>query len=103
MQNPAEQPTPPQGAPQMPSGQGQGFGTSGPQQGDSWWNKDGSGIPEQNSDFWEDDSGQDDGLQQNGTNPEGGNGQDGQNGQNHPQGPVGRFSNTALPPSDQMK
>ena len=103
MQNPAEQPNPPQGAPQMPSGQGQGFGTSGPQQGDSWWNKDGSGIPEQNSDFWEDDSGQDDGLQQNGTNPEGGNGQDGQNGQNHPQGPVGRFSNTALPPSDQMK
>ena len=103
MQNPAEQPTPPQGAPQMPSGQGQGFGTSGPQQGDSWWNKDRSGIPEQNSDFWEDDSGQDDGLQQNGTNPEGGNGQDGQNGQNHPQGPVGRFSNTALPPSDQMK
>ena len=103
MQNPAEQPTPPQGAPQMPSGQGQGFGTSGPQQEDSWWNKDGSGIPEQNSDFWEDDSGQDDGLQQNGTNPEGGNGQDGQNGQNHPQGPVGRFSNTALPPSDQMK
>ncbi len=103
MQNPAEQPTPPQGAPQMPSGQGQGFGTSGPQQGDSWWNKDGSGIPEQNSDFWEDDSGQDDGLQQNGTNPEGGNGQDGQNGQNRPQGPVGRFSNTALPPSDQMK
>ena len=103
MQNPAEQPTPPQGAPQMPSGQGQGFGTSGPQQGDSWWNKDGSGIPEQNSDFWEDDSGQDDGLQQNGTNPEGGNGQDGQDGQNRPQGPVGRFSNTALPPSDQMK
>lgn len=103
MQNPAEQPNPPQGAPQMPSGQGQGFGTSGPQQGDSWWNKDGSGIPEQNSDFWEDDSGQDDGPQQNGTNPEGGNGQDGQNGQNHPQGPVGRFSNTALPPSDQMK
>ena len=103
MQNPAEQPNPPQGAPQMPSGQGQGFGTSGPQQEDSWWNKDGSGIPEQNSDFWEDDSGQDDGLQQNGTNPEGGNGQDGQNGQNHPQGPVGRFSNTALPPSDQMK
>ena len=103
MQNPAEQPTPPQGAPQMPSGQGQGFGTSGQQQEDSWWNKDGSGIPEQNSDFWEDDSGQDDGLQQNGTNPEGGNGQDGQNGQNHPQGPVGRFSNTALPPSDQMK
>lgn len=103
MQNPAEQPTPPQGAPQMPSGQGQGFGTSGPQQEDSWWNKDESGIPEQNSDFWEDDSGQDDGLQQNGTNPEGGNGQDGQNGQNHPQGPVGRFSNTALPPSDQMK
>ena len=103
MQNPAEQPNPPQGAPQMPSGHGQGFGTSGPQQGDSWWNKDGSGIPEQNSDFWEDDSGQDDGLQQNGTNPEGGNGQDGQNGQNHPQGPVGRFSNTALPPSDQMK
>ena len=103
MQNPAEQPNPPQGTPQMPSGQGQGFGTSGPQQGDSWWNKDGSGIPEQNSDFWEDDSGQDDGLQQNGTNPEGGNGQDGQNGQNHPQGPVGRFSNTALPPSDQMK
>ena len=100
MQNPAEQPNPPQGAPQMPSGQGQGFGTSGPQQGDSWWNKDGSGIPEQNSDFWEDDSGQDDGLQQNGTNPEGGNGQDGQN---RPQGPVGRFSNTALPPSDQMK
>lgn len=103
MQNPAEQPNPPQGAPQMPSGQGQGFGTSGPQQEDSWWNKDGSGIPEQNSDFWEDDSGQDDGLQQNGTNPEGGNGQDGQNGQNRPQGPVGRFSNTALPPSDQMK
>lgn len=103
MQNPAEQPNPPQGAPQMPSGQGQGFGTSGPQQEDSWWNKDESGIPEQNSDFWEDDSGQDDGLQQNGTNPEGGNGQDGQNGQNHPQGPVGRFSNTALPPSDQMK
>ena len=103
MQNPVEQPNPPQGTPQMPSGQGQGFGTSGPQQGDSWWNKDGSGIPEQNSDFWEDDSGQDDGLQQNGTNPEGGNGQDGQNGQNHPQGPVGRFSNTALPPSDQMK
>ncbi|HJC89285.1 MAG TPA: ATP-dependent zinc metalloprotease FtsH [Candidatus Eisenbergiella intestinigallinarum] len=103
MQNPAEQPNPPQGAPQMPSGQGQGFGTSGQQQEDSWWNKDGSGIPEQNSDFWEDDSGQDDGLQQNGTNPEGGNGQDGQNGQNHPQGPVGRFSNTALPPSDQMK
>ena len=103
MQNPAEQPNPPQEAPQMPSGQGQGFGTSGPQQGDSWWNKDGSGIPEQNSDFWEDDSGQDDGLQQNGTNPEGGNGQDGQNGQNRPQGPVGRFSNTALPPSDQMK
>ena len=91
---------PPQGTPQMPSGQGQGFGTPGPQQEDSWWNKDGSGIPEQNSDFWEDDSGQDDGLQQNGTNPEGGNGQDGQN---HPQGPVGRFSNTALPPSDQMK
>ena len=103
MQNPAEQPNPPQGAPQMPSGQGQGFGTSGPQQEDSWWNKDGSGIPEQNPDFWEDDSGQDDGLQQNGTNPEGGNGQDGQNGQNRPQGPVGRFSNTALPPSDQMK
>ena len=103
MQNPAEQPNPPQGAPQMPSGQGQGFGTSGPQQGDSWWNKDGSGIPEQNSDFWEDDSGQDDGPQQNGTNPGGGNGQDGQNGQNRPQGPVGRFSNTALPPSDQMK
>ena len=100
MQNPAEQPNPPQGAPQMPSGQGQGFGTSGPQQEDSWWNKDGSGIPEQNPDFWEDDSGQDDGLQQNGTNPEGGNGQDGQN---RPQGPVGRFSNTALPPSDQMK
>ena len=100
MQNPAEQPNPPQGAPQMPSGQGQGFGTSGPQQGDSWWNKDGSGIPEQNPDFWEDDSGQDDGPQQNGTNPEGGNGQDGQN---RPQGPVGRFSNTALPPSDQMK
>ena len=103
MQNPAEQPNPPQGAPQMPSGQGQGFGTSGPQQEDSWWNKDGSGIPEQNSDFWGDDSGQDNGPQQNGTNPEGGNGQDGQNGQNHPQGPVGRFSNTALPPSDQMK
>ena len=103
MQNPAEQPTPPQGAPQMPSGQGQGFGTSGPQQGDSWWNKDGSGIPEQNSDFWGDDSGQDNGPQQNGTNPEGGNGQDGQDGQNRPQGPVGRFSNTALPPSDQMK
>ena len=100
MQNPAEQPNPPQGAPQMPSGQGQGFGTSGPQQGDSWWNKDGSGIPEQNSDFWEDDNGQDNGPQQNGTNPEGGNGQDGQN---RPQGPVGRFSNTALPPSDQMK
>lgn len=100
MQNPAEQPTPPQGAPQMPSGQGQGFGTSGPQQEDSWWNKDGSGIPEQNSDFWGDDSGQDNGPQQNGTNPEGGNGQDGQN---RPQGPVGRFSNTALPPSDQMK
>ena len=103
MQNPAEQPTPPQGTPQMPSGQGQGFGTSGPQQEDSWWNKDGSGIPEQNPDFWEDDSGQDDGPQQNGTNPGGGNGQDGQNGQNRPQGPVGRFSNTALPPSDQMK
>ena len=103
MQNPAEQPNPPQGAPQMPSGQGQGFGTSGPQQEDSWWNKDGSGIPEQNPDFWEDDSGQDDGPQQNGTNPGGGNGQDGQNGQNRPQGPVGRFSNTALPPSDQMK
>ena len=103
MQNPAEQPNPPQGTPQMPSGQGQGFGTSGPQQEDSWWNKDGSGIPEQNSDFWEDDSGQDDGPQQNGTNPGGGNGQDGQNGQNRPQGPVGRFSNTALPPSDQMK
>ena len=103
MQNPAEQPNPPQGAPQMPSGQGQGFGTSGPQQGDSWWNKDGSGIPEQNSDFWGDDSGQDNGPQQNGTNPEGGNGQDGQDGQNRPQGPVGRFSNTALPPSDQMK
>ena len=103
MQNPAEQPNPPQGAPQMPSGQGQGFGTSGPQQEDSWWNKDGSGIPEQNSDFWEDDNGQDDGPQQNGTNPGGGNGQDGQNGQNRPQGPVGRFSNTALPPSDQMK
>ena len=100
MQNPAEQPNPPQGAPQMPSGQGQGFGTSGPQQGDSWWDKDGSGIPEQNSDFWGDDSGQDNGPQQNGTNPEGGNGQDGQN---RPQGPVGRFSNTALPPSDQMK
>ena len=100
MQNPAEQPTPPQGAPQMPSGQGQGFGTSGPQQEDSWWDKDGSGIPEQNSDFWGDDSGQDNGPQQNGTNPEGGNGQDGQN---RPQGPVGRFSNTALPPSDQMK
>ena len=100
MQNPAEQPNPPQGAPQMPSGQGQGFGTSGPQQEDSWWNKDGSGIPEQNPDFWEDDSGQDNGPQQNGTNPEGGNGQDGQN---RPQGPVGRFSNTALPPSDQMK
>ena len=100
MQNPAEQPNPPQGAPQMPSGQGQGFGTSGPQQGDSWWNKDGSGIPEQNPDFWEDDNGQDNGPQQNGTNPEGGNGQDGQN---RPQGPVGRFSNTALPPSDQMK
>ena len=103
MQNPAEQPNPPQGAPQMPSGQGQGFGTSGPQQGDSWWNKDGSGIPEQNPDFWEDDNGQDNGPQQNGTNPGGGNGQDGQNGQNRPQGPVGRFSNTALPPSDQMK
>ena len=103
MQNPAEQPNPPQGAPQMPSGQGQGFGTSGPQQEDSWWNKDGSGIPEQNSDFWGDDSGQDNGPQQNGTNPEGGNGQDGQDGQNRPQGPVGRFSNTALPPSDQMK
>lgn len=103
MQNPAEQPNPPQGAPQMPSGQEQGFGTSGPQQEDSWWNKDGSGIPEQNSDFWEDDNGQDDGPQQNGTNPGGGNGQDGQNGQNRPQGPVGRFSNTALPPSDQMK
>ena len=103
MQNPAEQPNPPQGTPQMPSGQGQGFGTSGPQQEDSWWNKDGSGIPEQNPDFWEDDSGQDDGPQQNGTNPGGGNGQDGQNGQNRPQGPVGRFSNTALPPSDQMK
>ena len=100
MQNPVEQPNPPQGTPQMPSGQGQGFGTSGPQQEDSWWNKDGSGISEQNSDFWEDDSGQDDGPQQNGTNPEGGNGQDGQN---RPQGPVGRFSNTALPPSDQMK
>ena len=100
MQNPAEQPNPPQGAPQMPSGQGQGFGTSGPQQGDSWWDKDGSGIPEQNPDFWEDDNGQDNGPQQNGTNPEGGNGQDGQN---RPQGPVGRFSNTALPPSDQMK
>ena len=94
---------PPQGTPQMPSGQGQGFGTPGPQQGDSWWNKDGSGIPEQNSDFWGDDSGQDNGPQQNGTNPEGGNGQDGQDGQNRPQGPVGRFSNTALPPSDQMK
>ena len=91
---------PPQGTPQMPSGQGQGFGTPGPQQEDSWWNKDGSGIPEQNSDFWGDDSGQDNGPQQNGTNPEGGNGQDGQN---RPQGPVGRFSNTALPPSDQMK
>ena len=103
MQNPVEQPNPPQGTPQMPSGQGQGFGTSGPQQEDSWWNKDGSGIPEQNPDFWEDDSGQDDGPQQNGTNPGGGNGQDGQNGQNRPQGPVGRFSNTALPPSDQMK
>ncbi len=103
MQNPAEQPNPPQGAPQMPSGQEQGFGTSGQQQEDSWWNKDGSGIPEQNSDFWEDDNGQDDGPQQNGTNPGGGNGQDGQNGQNRPQGPVGRFSNTALPPSDQMK
>ena len=100
MQNPVEQPNPPQGTPQMPSGQGQGFGTSGPQQEDSWWNKDGSGIPEQNSDFWGDDSGQDNGPQQNGTNPEGGNGQDGQN---RPQGPVGRFSNTALPPSDQMK
>ena len=100
MQNPAEQPNPPQGIPQMPSGQGQGFGTPGPQQEDSWWNKDGSGIPEQNSDFWGDDSGQDNGPQQNGTNPEGGNGQDGQN---RPQGPVGRFSNTALPPSDQMK
>ena len=94
---------PPQGTPQMPSGQGQGFGTPGPQQEDSWWNKDGSGIPEQNSDFWGDDSGQDNGPQQNGTNPEGGNGQDGQDGQNRPQGPVGRFSNTALPPSDQMK
>lgn len=103
MQNPVEQPNPPQGTPQMPSGQGQGFGTSGPQQEDSWWNKDGSGIPEQNSDFWGDDSGQDNGPQQNGTNPEGGNGQDGQDGQNRPQGPVGRFSNTALPPSDQMK
>ena len=91
---------PPQGTPQMPSGQGQGFGTPGPQQGDSWWDKDGSGIPEQNPDFWEDDNGQDNGPQQNGTNPEGGNGQDGQN---RPQGPVGRFSNTALPPSDQMK
>lgn len=91
---------PPQGTPQMPSGQGQGFGTPGPQQEDSWWDKDGSGIPEQNSDFWGDDSGQDNGPQQNGTNPEGGNGQDGQN---RPQGPVGRFSNTALPPSDQMK
>ena len=91
---------PPQGTPQMPSGQGQGFGTPGPQQEDSWWNKDGSGIPEQNSDFWEDDNGQDDGPQQNGTNPGGGNGQDGQN---RLQGPVGRFSNTALPPSDQMK
>lgn len=94
---------PPQGTPQMPSGQGQGFGTPGPQQEDSWWDKDGSGIPEQNSDFWGDDSGQDNGPQQNGTNPEGGNGQDGQDGQNRPQGPVGRFSNTALPPSDQMK
>ena len=116
------------GNPQMPFGQGQGFGTpgpnpgygipnpgeqnmgygapnaAGPQQGDNWWNNDGSGIPEQNTDFWRNDDGSDNGPKQGSGNTGNGNG-DGQdhNDQNRPQGPVGRFSNTALPPSDQMK
>ena len=77
---------------------------AGPQQGDRWWNNDGSGIPEQNTDFWRNDDGSDNGPKQGSGNTGNGNG-DGQdhNDQNRPQGPVGRFSNTALPPSDQMK
>ncbi len=114
------------GNPQTPFGQGQGFGTpgqnpgygmpnpgeqnmgygapdtTGQQQGDSWWSNDGSGIPEQNTNFWQDENGSDHGPQQGGANAGNGDGQD-QNDQNRPQGPVGRFSNTALPPSDQMK
>ena len=114
------------GNPQTSFGQGQGFGTpgqnpgygmpnpgeqnmgygapntTGPQREGGWWSNDGSGIPEQNTDFWQDEDGSDNGPQQGGANKGNGDGQD-QNDRNRPQGPVGRFSNTALPPSDQMK
>lgn len=88
-----------------PGEQNMGYGApdgAGPQQGDNWWNDDGSGIPEQNTDFWRQENGMENGPQQNGAEPGNGDGQD-QNDRNRPQGPVGRFSNTVLPPSDQMK
>ncbi len=102
--------------PQMPPIQGAGFGYGMPgpggqnagcgpagqpeqQPGDSWWDNEGSGIPEQNTDFWENGSD----FRENGGAPESGENGDGENGQDRPQGPVGRFSNAPLPPSDQKQ
>lgn len=79
---------------------GPGYGAPNPEnqnpsagiQGDGWWNNSGSGIPEQNQDFWTDDDGQ-----------QNGQGQSHPQGPNRPQGTVGRFSNRELPPSEQGK
>ena len=79
---------------------GPGYGAPNPEnqnpsagiQGDGWWDNSGSGIPEQNQDFWTDDDGQ-----------QNGQGQSHPQGPNRPQGTVGRFSNRELPPSEQGK
>lgn len=94
--------TAPQGVrPEQPDGrtepaageQSEPYGQAGPVQADpnqdGWWDQSSSGIPGQDMGFFRDEEEQNE------------DGQDHKDGQNPPQGTVGRFSNTVIPPSDQ--
>ena len=94
--------TAPQGVrPEQPDGrtepaageQSEPYGQAGPVQADpnqdDWWDQSSSGIPGQDMGFFRDEEEQNE------------DGQDHKDGQNPPQGTVGRFSNTVIPPSDQ--
>ena len=73
--------------------QSEPYGQAGPVQADpnqdDWWDQSSSGIPGQDMGFFRDEEEQNE------------DGQDHKDGQNPPQGTVGRFSNTVIPPSDQ--